>query len=96
MTINLRPEDEQIIQKRLQSGNFGSAEEVIHRALESLDAEDEWLQENRVAIEEKIERGLAQLERGEGLSPEESRARLEARKAAWRREHHSWPAQSQA
>jgi antitoxin ParD1/3/4 len=84
MAINLRPEDERLIQKRLPSGAFDSAEEVVHRALESLDAEQEWLQENRDAIDEKIERGLAQLDRGEGLTREESLARLQAKKAAWR------------
>lgn len=87
MTIDLAPEDEQRIQKRLQSGVFANAAEVIHRALESLDAEEEWLRENREAITEKIERGFAQFERGEGLTPEESLARLEAKKAAWRAEN---------
>src|SRR5690349_14059700 len=84
MTINLEPEDEELIQKRLQTGAFGSPREVIHRALESLDAEESWLQENKGAINEKIERGLAQFERGEGLTQEDSLAQLEARKAAWR------------
>ena len=50
---------------------------VFHRALESLDAEENWLQQNREGINEKIERG-------EGLKPEESLARMEAKKAAWR------------
>lgn len=86
MTINLEPEDEKLVQKRLQTGVFGSPREVIHRALESLDAEESWLQENRGAINEKIERGLAEFERGEGLTPEESLAQLEAKKVAWRTE----------
>jgi antitoxin ParD1/3/4 len=87
MTINLKPEDEQLVQKRLKSGVFASAEDVIHRALESLDAEEDWLQENRAAINDKIERGLAQLERGEGLTREESQLLLEAKKTVWRAEH---------
>ena len=84
MTIHLTPEDEQLIQKRLESGVFSSAEEVIHHALESLDADEGWLQQNRAAINEKIERGFAQFERGEGLTSEESLAQLETKKAAWR------------
>lgn len=87
MTINLEPEDEKLVQKRLQTGVFGSPREVIHRALESLDAEESWLQENKGAINEKIERGLAQFERGEGLTAEESLAQLEAKKVVWRAEH---------
>jgi hypothetical protein len=34
-------------------------------------------------VEKKIERALAQFERGEFFSPEESRADMEKRKAAW-------------
>jgi antitoxin ParD1/3/4 len=86
MTITLKPEDEQLIQKRLQTGAFTSAEEVVHRPLESLEAEDEWIRQNRQAIEGKIDRAFDQFERGEGLTAEESLARLEAKKAAWRSE----------
>ena len=52
---------------------------VFHRALESLDAEENWLQQNREGINERIERG-------EGLKPEESLARMEAKKhgGPWR------------
>ena len=84
VTIHINPDDEQLIRKRVQSGAFSSVEEVIHRALESQDAEETWLQDNRTAIDEKIERALGQFERGEGLTPEESLALLESRKAAWR------------
>lgn len=84
MTIDLNPEDEQYIQQRLQSGAFASAEDVIHRALQSLNSEEDWLRENKEAIGEQIERAFAQFERGEGLTPEESLARLETKKAAWR------------
>jgi putative addiction module CopG family antidote len=86
MTINLEPEDEKLIEKRLRSGLFGSPREVIRRALESLDAEESWLHANKEAINEKIDRGMAQFERGEGLTAEDSLALLEGRKAAWRAE----------
>ena len=83
MIIELKPEDELIIQKRLQSAAFTSVDEIIHRALESLEADEEWLAQNKDAINEKIGRGLAQLDRGEGLSAEESKAQFEQKKAAW-------------
>lgn len=83
MTITLQPEDEQIIQKRLQSGAFSSVEEVIHRALESLDALEGWLQANKDAVAEKISRGIAQLDRGEGMPGDVARKRLQEKKAAW-------------
>jgi Arc/MetJ-type ribon-helix-helix transcriptional regulator len=43
MIIELNPEDELIVQRRLQSGAYASIEDVIHRALESLDADEMWL-----------------------------------------------------
>ena len=50
MKIELKPEDEELIQKRLQSGVFQTIDEIIHDALNSQDAEEDWLQENREAI----------------------------------------------
>ncbi len=38
------------------------------------------------AIHEKIERAFGQFERGEGLTPEESRALLQEKKAAWHKQ----------
>ena len=86
MTIQLTPEDEKLIQNRLQSGVFRNVQEVIHDALASQAAETEWLTENREAIDEKIARGIAQLDRGEGVSGDVARARLQQRKADWLRD----------
>jgi Arc/MetJ-type ribon-helix-helix transcriptional regulator len=83
MAISLRPEDKKLIQKRMKSGSFKSVEEVIHDALASQDSEAEWLIDNKVPINEKIARGLAQLDRGEGVSGDVARARLRRRKADW-------------
>jgi len=83
MIIELRPEDEELIQRRLDSGAFAAVEEIIHRALETIDADETRLQENRDIITVKIERGLAELDRGEGISGKESRARPKEEKAAW-------------
>jgi len=44
---------------------------------------ENWLSENREEINQKIERGLAQLDRDEGVSGEVARARLQQRKADW-------------
>jgi antitoxin ParD1/3/4 len=87
MKIELNPEDEQLIQKRLQSGAFHTIDEVIHDALTSQDAEEEWFQENRSMIEAKISRGLTQLDSGERIPGNIGRARLQERKAAWLAEH---------
>lgn len=83
MKVELKPEDEQLVQKRLQSGVFHTVDEVIHAALSSQDAEEEWLQENRSIIEAKISRGIAQLDSGQGTSGDLARARLQERKSEW-------------
>ena len=86
MTIELKPELEALIQKRLKSGAFQDVEDVLLPALESQDAEEAWLELHRREIGEKIDKAIAQIDRGEGMTPEQSRAWLEEKKAAWRNE----------
>ena len=61
---------------------------AIHRALESLQVDEDWLRENRAAIHDKIERAFSQFERCEGLTPEESLEQLEAKKVRRRAQQH--------
>ena len=70
--------------RRRKSGHYRNVEEVLTRALGMLQAQDTWLEENRDAISEKISRGAAQLDRGEGIPGEQARERLQAMKAARR------------
>jgi antitoxin ParD1/3/4 len=86
MTITLRPEHEKLIAQAMQSGAYQNPDEVIGRALEMLHSEEEWLQDNRSEIGDKIERAFEQFERGEFFSAEESQADMEKRKATWLRE----------
>ena len=58
------------IQKQLEATGSASVEEVLLRLLETQEEQDRWLQENKDAIDAKIRRGIAQLDRGEGI-PEE-------------------------
>jgi len=84
MTIEIkRPEIEALIRQRLHSGAFDSVEDVLFDALEMQAEREIWLQGNKESINARIERGLAQLDRGEGLPGEGLRERLEADKAAW-------------
>ena len=83
MTIHLKPELEALIQKDVDRGPYRSVEEFVERAVQMLHEEEQLLQESKDAVHEKIGVGLAQLDRGEGISGEASRARLEERKAAW-------------
>jgi antitoxin ParD1/3/4 len=83
MTIQLRPELEQLIQKDIERGGYQSVEQFIERAIQLLHDEEHLLQENKEAIHAAIGDGLAQLDRGEGVPGEVSRARLQEKKAVW-------------
>lgn len=83
MTVNLSSDHEHLIAEAIEAGIYENSDQMIQRALEVLRAEDRWLEENRSAIDAKIDHALAQFERGECFSAEESRRDMEARKAAW-------------
>lgn len=87
MSITLRPEHEKAVAAAIRSGAYQNADEVIERALEALRAEDELLHGQGDEISAKIDRALAQFERGEFFTPEESQADLEKRWAAWLADH---------
>ena len=90
MTIEInRPEIEALIRQRLHSGAFESVEDVLFDALEIQSEREAWLQENKDALNAKIERGLAQLDRGEGMPGDQLRTRLAADKAAWLKDRSS-------
>jgi hypothetical protein len=82
-----RPELEALIQQRLHSGAFETVEDVLFDALEIQREREAWLQENKTAIGAKIQRGLTQLDRGEGIAGAELRERLAADRAAWLKDH---------
>ena len=83
MTIDIKPELEALIRKDVERGACPSIEEFVERAIRMLHDEEQLLQANKDAIHEKIGHGLAQLDRGEGVPAEVSRARLQKQKAAW-------------
>jgi antitoxin ParD1/3/4 len=76
MNVSLTPELEELIAQKVQSGCYTSASEVIREALRLLKEHDELRQRRLAAIGKKIDRGLAQLDRGEGIPADQARARL--------------------
>jgi antitoxin ParD1/3/4 len=86
MTLELKPEIESLIQKRLASGDFSSAEELIERALESLAAEEDWITENREIIASQIQEGWDETQRGELTDGEDVRAEMQRFKADWKKQ----------
>jgi Arc/MetJ-type ribon-helix-helix transcriptional regulator len=82
MTIELGPETEALVRKRLETGAFASPEEVIGRALELLSQQD-WLAENRHQIAVEIQEGWDEAQSGTLMQAEEARANLQTRKRDW-------------
>ena len=76
MHVILTAELKRLVQQKVDSGDYASASEVVREALQLLDAYDE-LQKRRVEdLGRKIDEGIAQLDRGEGIPGEDSRRRL--------------------
>ena len=84
MQLTLPPELETLINKRLASGGYSSAEDVVRRALEFQDAEESWTDEERQALTAHIEEGYIQAERGELIDGAQAQEEIRAMKDDWR------------
>lgn len=82
MNIEIRDSELQArIAKQLEMTGSANVEELLDHLLHTQEEQDRWLMENRGAIDAKIRRGIAQLERGEGIGEEQLNARLKSLKA---------------
>jgi hypothetical protein len=57
MHLNVPPDLETLINKRLSSRGYESVEDVLRRALEAQDAQESWTEEERRALSAHIEQG---------------------------------------
>lgn len=69
------------IQKQIHATGSTSAEEALLHLLETREEQDRWLMDNRDAFNAKTRRGIAQLDRGEGIPEDELDAYLTEQKA---------------
>ena len=76
MQFTVPPDVQDLIEKRLSTGSYANTEDVLRRALETLDAEESWTEEERHALDEKIERALEQVASGKVYGPDEARRKL--------------------
>jgi putative addiction module CopG family antidote len=84
MQFNLPPDLEALINKRLSSGAYANAEDVLRCALEAQDAEESWTDEEHRALSAHIEEGYQQAERGEHTGSAHARREIQATKENWR------------
>jgi antitoxin ParD1/3/4 len=84
MVIDLKPEQQRLIDLAVQSGAYQNRDEVVEQAFEiireQLESED-WMVGEREAIAAHVERGFGQAERGELLDSETALAALRQRRA---------------
>jgi Arc/MetJ-type ribon-helix-helix transcriptional regulator len=86
MQLDFPPDLEALIRKRLSSGGYTSVEEVLRRALEAQDAEEDWTDDERRALLAHIEKGYLQAERGELIEGAQARHQIQSMKDSWRAE----------
>ena len=84
MQLNVPPDLEILINKRLSSGAYTNAEDVLRRALEAQDAEESWTDEERRSLSAHIEEGYQQAERGELIDSTQARRDIQAMEQNWR------------
>jgi Arc/MetJ-type ribon-helix-helix transcriptional regulator len=84
MQLYAPPDLETLIKKRISSGGYASAEDVLRCALEAQDAEESWTDDERLTLSAHIEQGYLQAERGNLIDGPQARREIQAIKAAWR------------
>jgi len=89
MQVNLPPDLETLVNKRLSSGGYTNVEDVFRRALEAQDAEESWTDEERRALTSHIEEGFLQAERGELIDGAQARREIQGMKDNWHQERSS-------
>jgi antitoxin ParD1/3/4 len=84
MTIELKPEQQRVIELAMQSGSYHDPSEVLDQALEIIREQldhEAWLVEQRDEVAAKIAAGFAQAERGELMDGDAAVEMLRQRRA---------------
>ena len=76
MNVSLTSQLEQFVDEKVKSGLYFTASEVIRDGLRLLREQDEVRGRKVKALQGKIDRGIAQLDRGEGITGSVARAEL--------------------
>lgn len=84
MQLNVPPDLEMLINKRLLSGAYANAEDVVRHALEAQEAEESLTEAERRALAAHIDEGYRQAERGELIDGAQAQLEIQALKNEWR------------
>jgi antitoxin ParD1/3/4 len=77
VNISLTPELEQLVKDKVSSGKYNSVSEVMGEALRLLEERDRIRDQRLAELKAKIQVGIEELERGEGIDGEEVFAEIE-------------------
>ena len=91
MNISITPELEKFVNEEVKTGLYQSASEVIRAGLRRLKEDKErkprFMVSSMAELEDKLLEGIAELDRGEGISGGKVFAELKAHSAKRRRAH---------
>ena len=76
MNVSLTPELEKLVTRKVESGLYQSASEVIREGLRLLDDHDRLRELHLSEVRNKIQTGLDQLDRGEGIPGDQAHTRI--------------------
>jgi antitoxin ParD1/3/4 len=85
MNVSLTPELEKLVASKVQSGRYQSASEVIREGLRLLEDQDRLRAAQVEEVRRRIQVGLDQLDRGEGIPGDQVLAELKQKSDALRR-----------
>ena len=85
MNVSLTPELEKLVTRKVESGLYQSASEVIREGLRLLDDQDRLREIHLAEVRKKIQTGLSQLDRGEGIPGDEVYARMKQKSVEFRK-----------
>lgn len=77
MNVSLTPELDKFIARKVESGRYNSASEVVREALRLLEEHDHTRNAQIAAFNRELGSRLASLDRGESVKPQTARKRLE-------------------
>ena len=72
MNVSLTPELEELINKKVESGFYATASEVVREALRLFKDQDDYWQRRKAQLNAEIQKGLDSLERGEKYTFDEA------------------------
>ena len=78
MNVSLTPELEKLVHRKVETGRYTSASEVIREGLRLLDERDEMRELRKDEIRKQIAAGMASLRAGKGTEGEDFLATMDA------------------